>query len=187
MYRLWTFLASFFNELAQKSRRGKAILTDGRSARQRAFLYFMEGLRPSQLPPLGVPKSTIYRYHQAFKHRWQDLQFRLTRRKLMADQGLRKNFAELFGVSEEALTEALKGCRSKAQLCKRLRLDDAKQIDEMTERVEEIDHARLVNRLRECKTLQEREVVLREEARKWNVSEGQFLFMLRDRIKRFGK
>jgi len=86
MYRLWTFLARFFNELARKSRRGKPILTDGRSARQRAFLYFMQGLRPRELPPLGVAKATIYRHHQAFKHRGQDLEFRVTQQHSIIKQ-----------------------------------------------------------------------------------------------------
>jgi hypothetical protein len=147
----------------------------------------MQGLRPRELPPLGVAKSTIYRYHQAFKHRGQDLEFRLTRKILLTDQELRKTVAESFGVSEEQLAQALKGSRSTAQLRKRLRLDDAKRVDQLIEQVEEIDYERLVNRYRGCKTLDERKVVLRDEARKWGVTEAEFLLMLRDRIKRFKK
>jgi hypothetical protein len=95
--------------------------------------------------------------------------------------------AESFGVSEEQLAQALKGSRSTAQLRKRLRLDDAKRVDQLIEQVEEIDYERLVNRYRGCKTLDERKVVLRDEARKWGVTKTEFLLMLRDRIKRFKK
>jgi ParB-like chromosome segregation protein Spo0J len=95
--------------------------------------------------------------------------------------------AESFGVSEEQLAQALKGSRSTAQLRKRLRLDDAKRVDELIERVEQMDHARLVSRVRACKTLEEKEVVLSDEARKWGVTKTEFLLMLRDRIKRFKK
>jgi len=187
MYRLWNFLARFFNDLARKSRRGKPILTDGRSARQSAFLYFMQGLRPRELPPLGVSKATIYRYHQSFKHRGQDLEFRLTRKILLTDQELRQTLAEAFTVSEEQLAQALKGCRSTAQLRKRLRLDDAKRVEQLIEQVDGMDYARLVNRYRGCKTLEDRNVVLRDEARKLGVTQGEFLFILRDRINRFKK
>lgn len=58
---------------------------------------------------------------------------------------------------------------------------------QLIEQVEEIDYERLVNRYRGCKTLDERKVVLRDEARKWGVTEAEFLLMLRDRIKRFKK
>jgi len=42
------------------------------SVRSRAFKHFDAGLRPSQLPDLGVPRETLYRYFQAWKKLHQD-------------------------------------------------------------------------------------------------------------------
>ena len=42
------------------------------SVRSRAFKHFDAGLRPSQLPDLGVPRETLYRYFQAWKKLNQD-------------------------------------------------------------------------------------------------------------------
>ena len=93
--------------MAKKSIRGKAIRDkSGLSARQRAFSYFYQGLRPSQLPDLGVPMATIYRYYQAWKHRHEDIEFRVLKKLFKEDAGLRSKLTKKLGISEQELADA---------------------------------------------------------------------------------
>lgn len=124
MYKLWAFLARFSSKMAKKSLRGKAIRDkSGLSARQRAFSYFYQGLRPSQCPDLGVPMATIYRYYQAWKHRYEDIEFRVLRKVFKEDAGLRLMLTKKLGISEQDMAEALKGCRNPTQFRRRLGIE----------------------------------------------------------------
>jgi len=155
MYRFRAFTARFFNKMVKKSKKGKAKLDkSGRSVRQRAFSYFHQGLRPSQLPDLGVPRTTIYRYFQSFKHRDKEVQFRPLKRLLTSETASREKVARQLGVSAEALMEALKGSRSVAQLEKRLRLEDTKQLEHLVEQAGRLDLERLIKGLRRCQSLE---------------------------------
>jgi len=115
MYKFWSLPKHYFNKVAKKSHRGKAKTDEfGRSARQRAFRYFSQGLRPWQLPDLGVPMTTIHRYFESWKHQGEDFQFRLAKKLLTSETASREKVARQLGVSGQALMEALKGSRSVA-------------------------------------------------------------------------
>jgi AcrR family transcriptional regulator len=73
-----------------------------------------------QLPYLGVPKTTLYRYFPSFKNKKKELRFRALKQALKNDQSWRKKIAARVGVSEEELAEALKKSRSAAQVKKKL-------------------------------------------------------------------
>jgi hypothetical protein len=121
MQRVRRFLLRFFSGLEnEQTQRKPATDKDGLSVRKRAFDYFYQGLRPSELPDMGVPKTTIYRYHQSFKHQKRELRFRLLKQGLKDHPTWRKKIAARHGISEEELTEALKKSRSAAQLKRKL-------------------------------------------------------------------
>jgi biotin operon repressor len=82
---------------------------------------------------LGVPRTTIYRYFQSFKHRDKEVQFRLLKRLLTSETASREKVAKQLGVSEQAFMEALKGSRSVAQVEKKLRLEESHQLEQFME------------------------------------------------------
>ena len=125
------------------------------------------------MPDLGVPKTTICRYFQSWKHHAREVQFRLLKRLLTSETASREKVARMLGVSEEALMEALKGFRSVAQLEKRLRLEDTKQLEHLAEQAGRLDLKRLIKELRSCQSLEEREAKFREAASRMGVSEGE--------------
>ena len=168
-----------------KPSRGKAKCDEfGRSVRQRAFDYFRQGLRPSQLPPMGVPKATIYRYFQHYKHREKEIQFRLLKQLLTSDSGFREEAAKLFDVQESVFLEALKGARSVEQVKRRLKLEETQELGKLIEEARRLDLKRLTEELRHCSSLEEREAKFREAAHVMGISEEQLIVALDQEIRR---
>ncbi len=185
MYKILSFPKHYFNKLVKKSHRGKAKTDEfGLSVRQRAFRYFDQGLRPSQLPDLGVPITTIYRYFEFWKHRDQELQFRILKRLLKNETASRENVAKQLGVSGQALMEALKGSRSMAQLKKKLMLDESHQLEQFMEQTKLLYLKRDIEELRHCSSLEEREAKLLEVANRMGIGEGELVLELKDEGKR---
>ena len=183
MYRLWCFLAQFFDRLAKKSSRGKAKRDQyGWSARQRAFYHFDKGLRPSQLPDLGVAKKTIYRYYQSWKGRYKESSWRILRKVLM-DPEHGQEASNLLGISHEQLVEALKRSRSAAQFRKRVGLDEAVLLQKLCEEARQQDLDRLIHRLGRCQDFEEWRVKLEQEAKRLGMSWGELIVALRDRAR----
>ena len=185
MNKILSFPKHYFNKLVEKSLRGKAKRDEsGFSVRQQAFCYFSQGLRPSQLPDLGVSKKTIYRYFQFWKHRGEELQFRLLKRRLKNETASREKMARLIGVSEQALMEALKGSRSVAQLKKKLMLEESRQLEQFMEHARRQDLKRDIEELRHCSSIEEREAKVHELANRMGVGEGELVLALKDEGKR---
>ena len=185
MNKILSFTKHYFNKLVKKSQRGKAKTDEsGFSVRQRAFRYFDQGLRPSKLPDLGVPTTTIYRYFESWKHRGEDFQFRLAKRLLKSETASREKVAKQLGVSGQALMEALKGSRSVTQVEKKLRLEESRQLEQFMEQTKQLDLKRVIKELRNSSSLEEREAKLREATNRMGVGEEALILALKDEGKR---
>ena len=128
-------LATFFNRLAKKARRGRAISNNFglSSARKTSFTFFNQGYRPSLIPPLGVTKETIFRYYQDWKHRDRYTRWQLFRKILRNNPSLSAETATILGISVNELKSVLKNCRSAEQAKKRLNVPIAKELDVLSE------------------------------------------------------
>jgi len=92
--------------------------------------------------------------------------------------------ARQLGVSEHALMEALKGSRSVAQLKKRLMLEEIQQLEQFMEQARRVDFKRVIEELRHCSSLEEREAKFREAINRMGVSEEELILTLKDEGKR---
>jgi len=185
MHKFWSFPKHYFNNLVKKSQRGKAKTDEsGFSVRQRAFRYFDQGLRPSKLPDLGVPMTTIYRYFESWKHRGEDFQFRLLKRLLKSETASREKIARLIGVSEQALMEALKDSRSMTQLKQKLMLEESRQLEQFMEQARQLDLERDIEELRHCSSIEERKAKFHEVVNRMGVGEEELILALKDEGKR---
>lgn len=182
MSRFWRFLAQFFNNLAKRPLRGKAILDGyGRSVRERAFDHFNEGLRPAQLPDLGVPKRTLYRYFQSWKRGGKRGPWRVLKQLLMRDLEARQVLAGHFGVSDDEVLQAVRRARNRTQLKKLLRVDEILLLDNILEDARELQLAAVVHRLRRCSTTAARKGGIVHEAQRMGIAPGELLSLLLER------
>ena len=79
---------------------------EGRSARARAFEFFEQGLRPSELPDLGVTQPTLYRYFESWKHRDREALDRIANRILRQTPDLQQKVAASLGLSLADVADA---------------------------------------------------------------------------------
>jgi hypothetical protein len=178
---IWASLARFFDNRAKKSSRGKAKRDKyGRSVRQRAFDYFSQGLRPSELPDMGVPMTTIYRYHQSWKHRRKDLAWSVSKKALMGDPELTRELADHLGVSQDEFVEALKRSRNPAQFRKKLRTEDTKELERIIEESRKLHLERLVHELSRCAGMAGKRAILERAAGRMGTTVGEVMLMLQE-------
>ncbi len=174
MSGFWRLLARFFDRLARRSSLGRGIRDQsGRSARERAFSYFGQGKRPSQLPDLGVRKATLYRYHQAWKHRSRRGPWRLLKILLLRDLEARQLLAAHYGVSDGEVLEAVRRARNRSQLKKLLRVDELHLLDNVLEDARQLQLAAVVHRLRRCSTTAARKGGILHEAQRMGIAPGE--------------
>ena len=167
------------HRLSGKPKRGRAVRDKhGQSARQRAFDYFQQGLRPSQLPDLGVAKTSIYRYYQSWKHRDKELGFRLAKRAIAADQDLKEALVQHLGVTEDELTAALRRSRTAAQLKVKLGQPENKKVERLIGRVWRLTFEAIIGELGKCRILEERLSMIQATSRRLGLTEAQLISQL---------
>ncbi len=171
--------AHLIYRLSRKPKHGQAVRNKlGQSARQQAFDYFQQGLRPSQLPDLGVAKVSIYRYYQSWKHRDRELDFRMAKRAIASDREMREALVKHLGVTEYELMSALKGSRSATQLKTKLRQTEGKKVEMLIGRVWRLTIEGIIIQLGGCRTLEERLARLQVISRRLGVTEAQLISQL---------
>ena len=179
MSKVWSWLARFFHKLARRSSRGKSVRDKyDRSARQQAFDYFDKGLRPSQLPGLGVEMTTIYRYFQSWKHRYEKLHLQLAKKMLALHPKSREWLAQQLGISEHELVRCIKQSRTAAQLKRALYQTDNKQFDMLIEEGWRLSFEAVVGELQCCRTMEDRWVKLDEVSKRMGVTKERFILQL---------
>ncbi|MFC1902674.1 hypothetical protein ACFLX4_01210 [Chloroflexota bacterium] len=179
MYRIWACLASFFYKLASKSSRGRAISSKyHNSARDAAFYHFNQGLRPSELPDLGVKKETLYRYYQSWKRRHIESSWRLAIRLLKTSPQAKAKLAEVWGVPESEIDMALKHCRSTTQLKKRLGIDTGEKLEDLIGEFNRLQLDGIIGKLRKCESPGHMLSELEAAARRMEMGKGEFMVLL---------
>ena len=187
MSRIWAYLARFFHKLARRSSRGKAIRDQyGWSARQQAFDYFNKGLRPSQLPDLGVQKTTKYRYFQQWKNRYEKLHLKMAKKMLALHPASREWLAQKLGISEEALVKCIKQSRTAAQLKRALYQTENKQFEMLIEQGWRLSFEAVVSELQGCCNMEERWAKLGEVSKRLGVTRSQFIIQLGEMNQKLG-
>lgn len=94
---------------------------DGRSARERAFEMFAQGLRPTELADLGVTQPTLYRYFESWKHRDREALDRTANRILRQTPDLQQKVAASLGLSLADVADACAQRNPRAALQPKIR------------------------------------------------------------------
>lgn len=100
---------------------------------------FGEGLRPSELPDLGVPQTTLYRYFEDWKKRHRNAITRAAMVAMRRSPQTQADFARAIGLEVEEVAEALERRNPLAAVFRKMRAN----IVEKLERIDSLSEAEL--------------------------------------------